>query len=322
MHQTRSAPTHFLLISQDESSRFASESCIAVLKCANALIREQKFTWEHVDTLGVLADKPLHSMARVCLVLVGGIEHPWHIDIKTQTSIKSRLQSAQRLCLVGAGVFVPLAIGALHGKALSVHPKFRAGVSELAYAIRISNQIVSHSDSISSAIGGMAASVMLLDLIGHQLGAFTKNTIEEYLGMRTSHERIDTDELRYYIQKSQGNQRIIKALYEMQDNMEETLSIRQIAKIANISSRQLERCFMQCLGESPLPVYRNLRLACARQLLIQTNLPILEISIANGFSSTSHFSKSYRERYNEHPVEFRKRASYESNPLQICGVHQ
>ncbi len=44
----------------------------------------------------------------------------------------------------------------------------------------------------------------------------------------------------------------------------------------------------------------------ARQLLLQTSLPIVDIACASGFVSTPHFSKCYRERFGVPPREERR----------------
>jgi transcriptional regulator GlxA family with amidase domain len=75
------------------------------------------------------------------------------------------------------------------------------------------------------------------------------------------------------------------------------------------SRRQLERLFRGYLSVSPSRHYLNLRLFRARQLLDSTDLRILEIAIACGFESPSHFSKTFREHFGESPNSIRAAAS-------------
>lgn len=46
----------------------------------------------------------------------------------------------------------------------------------------------------------------------------------------------------------------------------------------------------------------ELRLERARHLLVQTELSVIEIAIACGFSSPGHFSRVYRTHYGVSPV--------------------
>ena len=90
-------------------------------------------------------------------------------------------------------------------------------------------------------------------------------------------------------------------------NLEEPISPAQLATDAGMSTRQLERLFRRYLNRSPKRYYMETRLARARNLLMQTELSIIEIALASGFSSPSHFSKCYRAHYQTTP--YRERGS-------------
>ncbi|MBZ9711437.1 helix-turn-helix domain-containing protein [Mesorhizobium sp. ESP7-2] len=66
-----------------------------------------------------------------------------------------------------------------------------------------------------------------------------------------------------------------------------------IATKIGTSRRQLERLFHSYLSTTPSRHYLNLRLSRARQLLDTTDLRILEIAIACGFESPSHFRRVF-----------------------------
>lgn len=91
----------------------------------------------------------------------------------------------------------------------------------------------------------------------------------------------------------------------MEANLEEPFCIDELAGLVQLSRRQLERLFQRHIQCSPSRYYLHLRLSRARQLLIQTTLSIIEISIACGFVSTPHFSKCYRDYFGIPPREER-----------------
>ena len=59
------------------------------------------------------------------------------------------------------------------------------------------------------------------------------------------------------------------------------------------------------LDRSPKRYYLELRLKKARSLLLQTDLSVINVALACGFSSPSHFSKCYRAFYNRTPYRER-----------------
>ena len=82
----------------------------------------------------------------------------------------------------------------------------------------------------------------------------------------------------------------------------------QLAKYVGMSTRQLERLFRRYLNRSPKRYYMELRLQKARNLLMQTDMSVINVALACGFASPSHFSKCYRAHYDTTP--YRERGSH------------
>ena len=101
------------------------------------------------------------------------------------------------------------------------------------------------------------------------------------------------------------NPKLISAVELMEANLSEPLSQDELAQFIGLSRRQLERLFRKHLGRAPAQYYLELRLERARHLLYQSDLPIVDLSLACGFVSASHFSKCYREMYGKSPREER-----------------
>ncbi len=100
---------------------------------------------------------------------------------------------------------------------------------------------------------------------------------------------------------------LAQAVETMARNIEETLSLSEIARQSCVSSRQMERLFRNHLGTSPGNYYRAIRLERALDLLTNTTMSLAEIALASGFSNTSCLSKHFKTRYGETPVQRRKR---------------
>ncbi|MEY8197736.1 MAG: helix-turn-helix domain-containing protein, partial [Colwellia sp.] len=97
------------------------------------------------------------------------------------------------------------------------------------------------------------------------------------------------------------NAKLLKIVEVMSDNLEHPLSSQELAAYVHVSVRQLERLFKQHLEDTPSGYYLKLRLECSRKLLQQSAMNIMEISIACGFNSPSHFSRTYRSLFGVSP---------------------
>jgi transcriptional regulator GlxA family with amidase domain len=87
--------------------------------------------------------------------------------------------------------------------------------------------------------------------------------------------------------------------------LEEPLARSELARLTGLSIRQLERLFRKYMSRTPTRYYQELRLNRARTLLTQTSLSVLDVALACGFVSASHFSKCYREFFAKTPREER-----------------
>jgi transcriptional regulator GlxA family with amidase domain len=99
--------------------------------------------------------------------------------------------------------------------------------------------------------------------------------------------------------------RLAKALRIMEQNIEEPISIAQIAERLSLSVRGLELLSKKHLGAPPGAYYLRLRLQIARRLVLDTNISLLEITVRSGFRSQSAFSRAYKARYSQSPSQMR-----------------
>lgn len=81
----------------------------------------------------------------------------------------------------------------------------------------------------------------------------------------------------------------------------------EIAADLGLSMRQLERLFGRYMNSSPKKYDMELRLDRARNLLIQTEMSVLDMAIACGFHSAGHFSRVYRAAFAVTPMAQRGR---------------
>ena len=100
--------------------------------------------------------------------------------------------------------------------------------------------------------------------------------------------------------------KLLFVIGSMESSLEFPVSCSQLAQSVGLSTRQLERLFSKYLNQAPTRYYLKLRLERARYLLLQTSMPILDIALACGFISASHFSKCYRECFGCTPSEARR----------------
>ena len=107
-----------------------------------------------------------------------------------------------------------------------------------------------------------------------------------------------------------SSRRLRLVLEFIEDTLGQPIKLRELAALAGISARHFERAFRQSTGSSPHAYVMDRRLHSAGDLLInRPELPIEQIALRLGFSSSSHFSSAFRRQTGLTPTDFRKTCS-------------
>lgn len=99
--------------------------------------------------------------------------------------------------------------------------------------------------------------------------------------------------------------RLSKAIGAMLDRPEDPFSLEQLADIAGMSRASFAERFKKAFGRTAMEFLKELRLRRAARLLETTDLPVKTIAARVGFSSRSHFSRSFKAVMNIEPTAYR-----------------
>jgi transcriptional regulator GlxA family with amidase domain len=78
-----------------------------------------------------------------------------------------------------------------------------------------------------------------------------------------------------------------------------------VAEAAGQSERQLRRRFEQAVGESPQQYLLRVRIEVAQSLLRETNLLMIDIAAASGFTGSAYFSRIFKKHTSMSPGGYR-----------------
>lgn len=203
------------------------------------------------------------------------------------------------------GAYVLAAAGLLSNKRCAIHWENLPGFQEAFPKANVFADLFEVDQNIYTCAGGTAALDMMLKLIGDDFDENLVNRVCEQV--LTDRVRSPTDRQRLPLRARLGvqNSKVLTIIELMEGNLAEPLSLIEIADDVDLSRRQIERLFRAEMGRSPARYYLEIRLDRARHLLIQSSLPVVEVAVACGFVSASHFSKCYRELYARSPQQER-----------------
>lgn len=317
-HKTAQEPLIFCILMADSLSMMSLSSAIEPLRSANRLLGRQAFQWRLCSLDGapvtasndiVLAALPVDKAmidAHV-LFLCGGLRvNPIH-----ERPYLAALRQAARWGLaigsLATGSHLLARAGLLDGYRCTIHWENAAAFEEAFPDLLMTGKIYEIDRNRLTCSGGTAAMDMMLRIIADRHGPELARSVANQF----HHERIrDSSEAQQGGRLQQINSlpsSLQKVIQKMQRTLEAPESVEELAAHVTLSPRQLERQFRRHLATTPVRYYLSLRVDRARELLIYTNQPIIEIAIMTGFASTSHFSRWFKQIYGQRPTELREK---------------
>lgn len=319
MADSRPEPFVFLLLPRFTMIAFAS--AIEPLRIANAMAGRTLYEWRTVSETGgqvqasndvaVQVDGALEDLGRdTTLIVVGGVEVKSHITRPVLTWLR---RESRRVAAVGAvctGAQALAQAGLLDNRRCTIHWENRDGFEEDFPEIELCANVYVIDQNRYTAAGGTASTDLMLKLIARKHGSELANLVADF--MIHTEIRSDRDAQRMSIPTRIGvrHPKLSSVMHRMEENIEEPISPAVLAQEVGMSTRQLERLFRRYLNRSPKRYYMELRLKKARNLLMQTEMSVINVALACGFSSPSHFSKCYRALYQTTP--YRERGTSEA----------
>ncbi|RWI83740.1 GlxA family transcriptional regulator [Mesorhizobium sp.] len=297
-------------------------SAIEALRLANEVLGRKVYSWETISDdggpvvsscgLSICADHSLslerdrnrRLISPPVIVVTGGGNTPNRHKQRDAWLRECRNRGAG-LVGIGGGTTVIAGAGLAAGKRCAVHwEQFPMFCERFPHVKAVQTTFEQDGDLFTCA-GGDAPFDMFLSLVHHDHGSIVANRICQRAIVCRARSAGDRQRLPLHSRMRLNHKAVLKIIDRMESNIAEPLDIEELAASASLSRRQVERLFRHELGYSPSRYYMELRLERAHLLLISTRLPIVEIAIACGFVSASHFSKTYRDVYGCSPHQSR-----------------
>ncbi|OUS36042.1 AraC family transcriptional regulator [Rhodobacterales bacterium 56_14_T64] len=316
-------PRRFVFVLMDKFTMLCFSAALESLRIANRMSGKELYSWVLVGEGGdyitcsagtsFRLDQDLSDLQRDdTILLCGGIE----VQGATTKKLLGWLRRESRKGLLVGGLctaaYVLAKAGLLDGKKATIHWENSDSFTEEFDEVELTKSVFVLDGKRMTTAGGTSSIDLMLKLIANDHGEDLANAVADQLIY--SSIRTDQDSQRLSVPTRIGvrHPKLSTVIQMMEANIEEPISPSILAKDVGMSTRQLERLFRRYLNRSPKRYYMELRLQKARNLLMQTDMSVINVALACGFASPSHFSKCYRAHYDTTP--YRERGSMASRP--------
>lgn len=311
-------PRRFIFVLMQDFTLLSFASALEALRLANRMSGQQLFDWRIVGEGGGVArcsagtafelDGDLPELSRDDTVLLcGGIE----VAAATTRRLLNWLRRETRKGAIMGGLctasWALAEAGLLDGKRATIHWENHDGFEEEFPEVDLTKSVFVIDGNRMTTAGGTSSIDLMLKLLADEHGEDLANAVADQLIYSTIRTDRDTQRLSTPTRIGVRHPKLGEVIKKMEAAIEEPISPALLAAEVGMSTRQLERLFRRYLDRSPKRYYMELRLSKARNLLMQTDMSVINVALACGFASPSHFSKCYRAHYKTTP--YRERGS-------------
>ena len=297
-------PTQISILLFDRFSNHCLANVLEPLRAANDLSSQQVFEWNIVvlggqrvrssSGLRLEADAQLADMRGDILMVMPSYGFLTHANVTSSRALRAAARRFDILAGLDTGSWLLAEAGLLDGYRATIHWDELDRFSERFSDIDVQKEAVIYDRDRITCGGASTAFVLAMQMIEKQHGAALRLRVEHLFSGAYAQRPVRRGGI------------AARAVDLMRAHIEEPLQIAQLARQLGRSQKHLEQQMLARLGAAPQVIYRRIRLERARQLSLDTNISVAEISVRCGYQDASAMTRAFRSEYGTTPQALRR----------------
>ncbi|MFK7875231.1 MAG: GlxA family transcriptional regulator [Paracoccaceae bacterium] len=309
-------PRRFVFVLLDDFTMLSYAAALESLRIANRMAGDTIYAWKVIGEGGgevtcsagtvFKLDGDLEEIGRDdTLMICGGVNIKDATSKKVLGWLRREARKGVRVAGLCTAAYTLARAGLLDGKKATIHWENQDSFTEDFEDVVLTKSVFVIDGNRITTAGGTSSIDLMLKLIADDQTEDLANAVADQLIYSSIRTDQDTQRLSVPTRIGVRHPKLSQVIQIMETNIEDPISPSILAKEVGMSTRQLERLFRRYLNRSPKRYYMELRLQKARNLLMQTDMSVINVALACGFASPSHFSKCYRAHYSTTPYRER-----------------
>ncbi len=293
-------------------SMMAFTTSIEPIRAANRMAGKMLYTWHtySLDGKSVKASNDVDitpdgiltpNLDLDALFVCAGLRAHNYLNNDMSGLLRSFARKGTAIGAVCTGTVILADAGLLDGYRCTLHWENIEGFVETYPDHNITARVYEIDRNRYTCSGGTAPLDMMIHSISLDHGNMLANKVADQMLHGYDRERQRRQLPSLEARSSITHAKLLAAIGYMETHTETLIPMSKLAKAVDLSLRQLERLFQQHLQTTPARYYLELRLSRASQLVKQTSLSMLQIAVATGFNTQSHFSRVYTRQFGHAP---------------------
>ncbi|SCZ68967.1 transcriptional regulator, AraC family with amidase-like domain [Epibacterium ulvae] len=311
--QPEHQPLKTAVLVLDESNTLSFAAAVDPMRAANRLAGRPAFDWDYISatdetpmlTSGLTV--PSFPLARLdgcdLLIVVAGFQLARHATPSLLAGLRRIAASGATIAGIDGGPWLLAEAGLLDGHTATTHWEDLENFASRFPNVNSSTDRFVVSEGRMTSGGATPAVEMMLHLISARHGA---GFAARVAGLFLYDGEATAARPQSRLGGHKHNALTAKANALMEASLDDPLPLAQIAEELGTSPRSLQQQFRLRLNTTPQDHYLQLRMAEARRLVTDSDLPLIEVAMATGFTSQSSFARAFRTAHGLSARELRQ----------------
>ncbi|MFS4582517.1 GlxA family transcriptional regulator [Phaeobacter sp. C3_T13_0] len=311
--QPENQPLKTAVLVLDESNTLSFAAAVDPMRAANRLAGRGAFDWDYVTATSEPAmltsglSVPGIPLARLqsceLLIVIAGFQLARHATPSLLAGLRRLAAGGATIAGIDGGPWLMAEAGLLDGHPATTHWEDLDNFANRFPGVQCRNDRFTLSDGRMTSGGATPAIEMMLHIISSRHGGGFASRVA---GLFLYDGPAAPTRPQSRLGNSKHSSLTARANALMEAALDDPKPLSEIADELGTSTRSLQQQFRLRLNTTPQDHYLQLRLAEARRLVTDTDLPIMEVALATGFASQSSFARAFRLAHSTSARELRQ----------------
>ena len=219
----------------------------------------------------------------------------------------TRANGTRRIVAISTGVYGLAPTGLLDGREVTTHWRFSGDVARRFPKLRVDHKRPLVKDGAFYTSNSLSAAIDLsLSLIEEDYGSHVALAVAEELGMPVMHRNGQEPLSKPLKFDSQPTDRFAEVVPWIMRNLNEDLSVNNLARRACMSPSHFSRAFKSIIGNTPAEFVETLRMNEVKRRLSIPKRTLDAVAASVGFSDGQAFRRAFERRFGTKPRSYLK----------------
>ncbi|MEX0646971.1 MAG: helix-turn-helix domain-containing protein [Balneolaceae bacterium] len=268
------------------------------------------------DLFSVKPQASISSIPKTNLIIIPSLNHNYHNAVKDNQElidwIRKQYKEGAEVASICTGAFLLASSGLLDGKNCSTHWSVSENFKSMFPAVDLqTDKLITDENGIYTNGGAYSFLNLVIYLVEKYYDRQTAIYCSKVFQIEMDRQN-QSAFVMFKGQKMHEDEIVKEAQDYIESNVQEKISVKQLATRFAVSRRQFDRRFIEATGNTPFEYLQRVKVEAAKKLLEVGRKTVNEVMYEVGYSDASAFRRVFKDVTSLSPVDYRNRYNKEA----------